>query len=381
MKIPTQTTGDISLYIHIPFCLRKCPYCHFYSIKYSIDYKKSFLLAILKEIKDRLIKLDNREIVSIYFGGGTPSLLGPDFFEKILKLIFSIANVKNDCEITIETNPEDVTLEKFKKLKKIMINRVSIGVQSFDDFLLKKIGRNHSSKDSIIAIENINNAGFNNISIDLMYDIFHQTFSMWENTLSTIKTLNVQHISIYNLIIEEESYFFKIKDQLSNYKPDENLPFINHAEEVLNNFGFQRYEISAFAKNSKISIHNSGYWTAREFLGFGPSAFSFYDNIRSSNIKNVAEYINRINNNESPTDFVDKISDEKRKNELFVIALRLMHGVDLNEFIKKHGIISKEYLHKLKSLKEKGLLIIEKENVKLSDKGKLFYDEIAVELI
>lgn len=381
MKIPTQTTGDISLYIHIPFCLKKCPYCHFYSIKYSIDYKKSFLEAILTEIKRNLIKLKNREIVSIYFGGGTPSLLGHDFFEEILNFIFSNATVKSNCEITIETNPEDVTLEKFKKFKKIKINRVSIGVQSFDDFLLKKIGRNHSSQDSIIAIENINNAGFNNISIDLMYDIFHQTFPMWENTLNTIRNLNVQHISIYNLIVEEDSYFFKIKDQLSHYKPNENIPFIRHAEAVLNNLGFQRYEISAFAKNNQISIHNSGYWTAREFLGFGPSAYSFYDNIRSSNIKNVREYIKRINNNESPTDFIDKISDEKRKNELFVIALRLMQGVDLNEFTKKHGTITEKYLNKIKLLREKDLLIIEKENIKLSDKGKLFYDEIAVDLI
>jgi oxygen-independent coproporphyrinogen-3 oxidase len=368
-------TGKISIYIHIPFCEKKCPYCQFYNVYPNNELVIDFQKALLKEIFLKKSLFENKEIISIYFGGGTPSLLDEEFFFEILKHF----KITKKTEITIETNPENATLKKFKNLKKIGINRVSIGVQSFDDNLLKILNRNHSSKDAIKAIKNIQSS-IDNISIDLMYDIPNQSIFSFEKTLCTIEKLNIKHISLYNLTFEENTLFFKNKEKYLPLIPEEkeSLKMLNKATSYLKKNNFLRYEISAFCKKNYRSIHNIGYWTQREFIGFGPSSFSYIFKKREKNISNIKTYIKNIFENKSIIDFAETLSYPKNVKELLLINLRLIEGVDLNFFEKNN---QKLPLDTIRYLDNSIFISKNKNRYKLSKKGLIFYDTLASEII
>jgi len=361
-------TGN-SIYIHIPFCRKKCPYCHFYSVYPKNEYITAFENALLKEI----IQRKPTSTLTIYFGGGTPSIMDVKFFEKILKLL------PHAQEITIEANPLDISLEKVKHLKDLGINRISLGIQSFDDQILKILQRKHSSKDAIIAIENIVNGGIENISIDLMYDIPDQTLASFKNSLITINHFPIKHISLYNLTIEENTPFYKEKEKLLPRvaNEQESLIFLKTAISYLKSIGFQQYEISAFAKKGFKSQHNLGYWLGREFFGFGPSAFSYINGKRFKNVTNLLSYIKNINNDISPIDFIEKLEDPHKTRELLTINLRILSGLNL----KKFPNLDLETFNILETLKSEKLLKQKKNKISLTKKGLLFYDTIAERLI
>ncbi len=250
------TGKDISLYFHIPFCSSICPYCHFYKIFYKPKLGYKYLQAIKNHIDIVRSILKNNNIVSIYFGGGTPSLLDTEILKKILTFINPPLNI----EITIEVNPQDYSIDKIEKYKEMGINRISLGVQSFDDKLLKILKRRHSSEKAKKAISDIYKCGIENISIDIMYDILYQDLKSFKETIDEIKNLKITHISLYNLTFEKKTLFYKNKERLKNFIPneEESLKLLNLAVLEFEKMGFKRYEISAFAKKGFFIILDIG---------------------------------------------------------------------------------------------------------------------------
>jgi oxygen-independent coproporphyrinogen III oxidase len=374
---------EISLYFHIPFCKKKCPYCHFYSVC-NLEKKDAFIKAILLHILRYQKKLKNRKIISIYFGGGTPSLLESFYYERILNLLNEKFEIEKNCEITIEANPGSITYEKLKEYRLIGINRISIGVQSFCDLDLKTLKRAHSSIDAVKSVEIAKRANFQNISIDLMYDIFNQTKKSWKKTLSIATSLDIDHISLYNLTIEENTPFYKERKTLSKLRPSDkmSLYFLEDAVKVLEENKFSRYEIASFSKNQKNSLHNTGYWTAREFISFGPSAFSYFAKKRYQNVPSLDDYIFKINSLEEPISFSETLRPLNALKELFVINLRLIEGFSKTMFEKKlNQKIPASFMKKINNLTIEEFLENKNEMILLSKKGLLFYDHVAKELI
>jgi oxygen-independent coproporphyrinogen-3 oxidase len=368
------------IYLHIPFCRKACTYCDFH---FSTQLKTKGLLvdAICKEIELRKDFLEGKHIDTIYFGGGTPSVLDKKELEKIFSTLSKYFSWKKNIEITLESNPDDLSKEKLVELKGIGINRLSIGLQSFDEEELKWMNRAHNAKQSEECVKLAQDLGFNNISIDLIYGSKFQTIENWKKTLEKAITLNVQHISSYNLTVEE-------KTALGIAVSKGNEPFVDEEKsseqflmmmDHLEKNGFEHYEISNFAKENFQAVHNTNYWKGANYLGLGPSAHSFNGESRQWNISNNALYVKAINEG---TEFfeIEKLSDQNRYNEYVLTRLRTKWGCDLdyikmefgNEFAKHFLEASKNYLP---------YSIQKNENIySLTTKGKLLADKIAMEL-
>ncbi len=376
--------NEVSLYIHVPFCTKKCPYCHFFVQPNTQNSQEIFLSSLEKEWYLRSPLLEGKKIVSIYFGGGTPSLLPAKEIEKILNLIRSgPALLSPSSEITLEANPVNVTLASMQEFSKAGINRVSVGVQSFDDSLLKILGRTHDSGKAKAALEAIMQAGLTNLSIDLMYELPHQTVASWEKSLLEVKNLPITHLSLYNLVFEPGTSFHKKSKLLSPALPseEESLQMLNLAVTHLESFDLKRYEISAFAKSGFQSLHNTGYWTGRPFLGLGPSAFSYWEGKRFRNIPHLKKYEEALLLNAYPEDFEEKLLFDDKQKELLAVELRLLKGVDLALFQEKTGTLSPSLESSIQNLLSKNWLNKKDSHLSLSEEGLLFYDSVASELI
>jgi oxygen-independent coproporphyrinogen-3 oxidase len=359
---------NVSLYFHFPFCTKKCPYCHFYVIPNRSAHQKLLSEALSLEWERQSSLLEGKSITSIYFGGGTPSLF--QGIEEILKKIPQ----RSDCEITIEANPEESSLELFTYFRSIGINRLSLGVQSLDDRSLQTLERIHSAEKAKQALFNAQKAGFTNVSIDLMYDLPGQTEESFRFTLNQLTDLPIHHLSLYNLTIEPHTSFHKRKVQIP--ANDLSIRLLNLALEKLLLLGLNRYEISAFARPGHASRHNLGYWTGRPFLGFGPSAFSYWEEERFRNIANLNRYAQLLKKGASPIDFREKLPYPANIHELLAIRLRLKEGVDLKQFP-----LPQETKETLENLKKLNLLRQTQDQLFLTEKGMLFYDTVAAEII
>jgi oxygen-independent coproporphyrinogen III oxidase len=363
-----------SIYIHVPFCSRKCPYCHFYSIAHRKELVDLYYHALLEEIALWMPTLKDYEIITLYFGGGTPSLLCPEYIQSIIEKVAPQAS----AEITIEVNPETATRELFLSFKTIGINRLSVGVQSFHDTELKALSRPHNSKKAIETVEMAEDSLFDNISIDLMYEIPHQTLESFRTSLEIAGRLPISHISLYNLTMEENTPFFRKKEELLNtIVPQEvGVKMYTSAQEILGAHGFCQYEISAFCKDKKRSLHNIGYWQGRPFLGFGPSAFSYFRASRFSNVSSVQEYAKLLEKKILPATTFDELDPVCRQKELLAVGLRMNEGIEISSLpqdLETHSALVK--------LIDDGLLVREETRIKLSRRGILFYDEVASRLI
>jgi len=369
---------DLSIYVHIPFCTKKCPYCHFYVVLDKEPLKDLLLKALLQELTLRAPLIQNKKLISLYFGGGTPSLFHPRRIEAFIEKLSNLISLK-DIEITLEANPENGSLDDFKAYKDVGINRLSFGVQSFHDDELHILGRTHSSFDAKQAIENAYEAGIHNISLDLMYETPKQSLISFQKSLDEAVKLPISHLSLYNLTFEENTPFFKKESQLKKLIVDEEIrtEMYQNAIDILTSSGFKQYEISAFCKNGAYSRHNVGYWTCRPFLGFGPSAFSFMDNVRFQNTPNLTRYAKLLETGELPIEFQDEVSPQNRKKELLAVALRLKDGVFLDSF----GELDEDTMKSLDTLISQGLLTRSHNRVALSEKGLFFYDTVASEII
>jgi oxygen-independent coproporphyrinogen III oxidase len=377
------SSSDISLYFHIPFCTRKCDYCHFYVLPDKETSKDQLLEGFKLEWERWQPALKGKRIVTLYFGGGTPFLFGPSRLYSVLEMVRKQACVASDAEITLEANPENVSFSVMKDYQEAGINRVSLGVQTLDQELLQLLGRLHTADKALEAIQTAYKAGLSNISIDLMYDLPKQTLQHWEKTLAAIQDLPISHLSLYNLTIEPHTLFFKRQEILRKHLPDEetSLAMYEKAIEMLEKMELKQYEISAFAKKETFSRHNVGYWTARSFLGFGPSAFSYWEGKRFHNIANQNRYCTALKQGASPIDFEELLDPYAHARELLVIQLRLRAGVDLSLFQQAHGQLQPETEHVLRSLERDDFIQQSGTHLSLTKKGILFYDTVAAELI
>lgn len=384
-----QMTGnqaiEISLYFHIPFCNKKCNYCHFYVLPDKEPSKEYLLEGFKEEWKRCLPLLQDKTISTIYFGGGTPSLFGPARIKELIDLVKKdIPFASESIEITLETNPENTTLSLMKEYAQAGINRVSLGVQTLNNELLSLLGRNHRADTATQAVYWTAEAGIQNISIDLMYDIPKQTLAHWEGTLCIARDLPITHLSLYNLTIEPHTVFHKQQKMIRQWIPNEevSLQMYETAIRLLEEKGLHQYEISAFAKPTYQSRHNVGYWTARPFLGLGPSAFSYWEGKRFRNIANLDKYCTALRANVSPIDFEEQLDPQAQLRELLTVQLRLKTGINLATFQQRHGTLAQDTIKTIESLVEEGWL--EKclsQEIALTKKGVLFYDTVASELI
>lgn len=318
----------------------------------------------------------SKRIISLYFGGGTPSQVDPSHIEDFFDFMDSLKlNYAPDVEISFEANPEDLNKEYLERLKNLPINRLSIGVQSLHDESLKILDRQHDSKKAMASIENAFQSGFKNISIDLMYDLPGQTLTSWKQTLSLVKLLPITHLSLYNLTIEPQTVFFKKRKELTPLIPPDHLSLqlLETARETFEQLGLSRYEISAFAKEGYYSKHNTGYWLGREFLGFGPAAFSFLNGKRFKNISSLPGYIQKTDQKISTVDFEETLSPEASLRERLAIRLRLLEGACLTDF----PCLDNDLLEEFDKLCSEGFVTMTPSTLTLTKKGTLFYDTVA----
>jgi len=372
------------LYIHIPFCKSKCHYCDFFS-ETTLLKKNELIDALLTELKTEMLFLHEAKPVirTIYFGGGTPSLLEETDFEKIFSTISNFYNISSCEEITLEANPDDLTSEYLQMLRKFPFNRISIGVQSLEDNELRAINRRHTSDQAMEAVKACHLAGFENISIDLMYGLPEQTLDSFSKTIEKALSLPVSHISSYALSWEEGSVLYqKLKKGILKQKSDE---FLESCYFELNSLlmanGFLRYELSNFSHPGYESKHNSSYWDGTYYLGVGPGAHSYNGSIRRSNVSSIDGYISGILSNEPVRDG-ESLDMDTKYNDFIMTRLRTTKGVFMHELERLFGISKRYYCmyNARKSIKN-GLLIYEDENLRIDEKGLFIADSICSDLI
>ncbi|HKK10444.1 MAG TPA: radical SAM family heme chaperone HemW [Bacteroidales bacterium] len=365
------------IYIHIPFCKKKCHYCNFYSLA-SNRYFDEIIDAIALEIPQRKNLIGNNLIESIYFGGGTPSLMGARHLQKIMTAIYQNFTISENAEITLEANPDDLSIEKLKAFKENKINRLSIGIQTFNDHELKYLNRTHDAKKAIESIEMARESGFNNLTVDLIYGLPDSTSESWSRNLQLIRNLDIPHLSCYALTVEPNTAFeyFIRKGQL---KPPEEELFLNQFEQLIDFTaanGYEHYEISNFCRNGLYARHNTAYWFGAPYLGLGPSAHSFDGNSRFWNIAHLKKYMDGIAQN-MPVFEQESLTQKHRYNEFVMTRLRTFWGIGFADLQKDFGEeLSGYFFDRLKKYKDSEVLEISATHVRLSRKGIFISDNI-----
>lgn len=374
----------LSLYFHIPFCTKKCPYCNFYVLPDDENLKTLLSKGFELEWEQTVSQFTGSRIATIYFGGGTPSLFGPSRIATVLDRIRnSVPFLSEKIEITLEANPEHLTPSLAADYAAAGINRMSLGVQSLSSDLLHILGRKHTPAKAIEAIESVYTSGIDNISIDLMYDLPDQGLAEWRRTLKTACSLPIRHLSLYNLTFEPHTLFFKQAAALKPRLPDQEISaaMYQDAMDILPAAGFHQYEISAFCQPGSLSQHNSGYWLGRPFWGFGPSAFSYWKGKRFRTIPHLRKYVSRLEEHLPLIDFEEELLPEARRRELLVIQLRLIAGLSLDSFQQLHGALDQETNIEIGNLLQETFLKTEGNTLSLTRKGILFYDHVASRLV
>jgi oxygen-independent coproporphyrinogen III oxidase len=374
---------DSALYIHIPFCDHKCIYCDFYSIITS-DNIKPFLNSLKKEIKYySLLYSENRKFSSIFFGGGTPSLMEPEYLSEIIQNLYDNFLIADDVEITMETNPGTVNQKKLQHFFEKKFNRISIGIQSFHEDELKFLTRIHNKNTAIETAFNAKDAGFENINIDLIFNLPGQTKKKWMENLNIAVSLPVTHISAYSLILERGTILNKmvLDGKVVLQDDDYDADLYQYTIEFLESTGFIQYEVSNFCKPGYECRHNNAYWRYRDYIGLGTSAHSFVNNKRWWNYSSLKKYLLEIESKGEAVASSEEISKEERLDEYVMLALR-SKGIDLNDLKKNFGDvwINKNYSY-LKLLMNENLIKIENDFVKLTNRGYAVCDEILSKIL
>lgn len=370
------------IYIHIPFCKRRCIYCDFFSTTQN-EKKPDYVHALCQELEMRKEYLDGETIETIYLGGGTPSQLTYDELDKIFTYIYKIYSVKEDAEITLEANPDDLTAEYITTLRKSPINRLSMGIQTFQEDILKLLHRRHTAQQAIDAFMRCREAGFRNISIDLMYGLPGENLKTWKQDLQQAINLRPEHISAYHLIYEENTALWKLREQHQVKEVDEDLSVLLFKTliEELNKAGYQHYEISNFCLPGMHSRHNSSYWTGKKYLGCGPSAHSFNSLSRQWNVAALNEYIEGIQQGK-PVFEIEELDLHTRYNDFVITSIRTCWGMPLTQLQAIYG--EELYRYCLKMAKphiEQGVLEISEGVLKLTPTGIFISDGIMSDLL
>ena len=364
---------ELGIYIHIPFCKQKCFYCDFCSFANKNEMQGKYVETVINEIKNITHK-EKYTVTTIYLGGGTPSILNPDYIKNILQEIKSSFEILDDAEITIEINPGTVNEEKLKKYKEYGINRLSIGLQSANDKILKKIGRIHDYKQFEETFFYARKCGFKNINVDLMIGLPTQAVEDVKQTLEKIIQKNPEHMSVYSLIIEEGTIIEKLINENKLQLPDEETERIMYWTVVneLKENGYNQYEISNFSKKTYESKHNTNCWKQKQYIGLGTSAQSYLNKKRYSNTNNIEEYIKNIQENNISKNITihEEQTEESTMNEYMLLGLRMIQGININEFKQKFKIDPTiKYKEILEKLQKENLIQITKTSIKLTKQG------------
>lgn len=323
----------LGIYIHIPFCASKCGYCDFYSVA-GCDYlMPEYHEALLAHIEESSESIKHYQVDSVYFGGGTPSFYGADRIVEILDELKLNGNLRMDAEITVECNPDSISYNALKLLHEEGVNRLSIGVQTTDDDLLKMIGRRHNYAQAVRSIEDARSAGFDNISIDLMYGLPTQTKDDWAYTLSKAAALHTEHISVYGLKLEPGTPMYKsYRNSPTLPDDDDQADMYAYAAQMLEHYGYHQYEVSNFCAPGFLSRHNMKYWNLDDYMGFGPGAHSCIGNTRYSFTKDVRKYISGVRHGESLIDEYEVIDALERATEYLMLAMRTAKGISEDDY-------------------------------------------------
>ena len=374
---------EIALYVHIPFCDHKCIYCDFYSI-ITTDNVAAFLQSLKKEIEFYSGIYSAEHIISsIFFGGGTPSLMQPEFLEEIISSIRDKFNVIPKAEITMETNPGTVSEEKLKSFYELGINRISIGIQSFNEDELKFLTRIHDKRTAVNTVLTAREVGFENINVDLIFNLPGQTKDKWMSNLNEVVQLPIKHISAYSLILERGTILNKMvldgKVKMQDDDHDANL--YETTIDFLEDNGFYQYEVSNFTKPGFECRHNNAYWHYKDYLAFGTSAHSFVNGKRWWNFSSLKKYISEIEKNGNAVASSETLNEKQSHNEYIMLALR-SSGIDLGEYQRKFGgdWINKNYSY-LDNLKDDNFIVFNDKLIRLTKKGYALCDEILKNLL
>ncbi|MDD3631386.1 MAG: radical SAM family heme chaperone HemW [Atribacterota bacterium] len=375
----------IGLYIHIPFCLSKCPYCDFFSIvSHDDELKERYVSALINEIEIYGRKIKDMELISIYVGGGTPTVLEGEQLKEILSSCFYNFSVAEKAEITIEVNPGTIDGDKIKTIFRAGVNRISIGGQSFNDRVLKKIGRIHSKEDIMKTYQLARYAGFNNINVDLMFGLPGLSKREFEKTLKELMMLRPEHISLYALTIEQGTPFYEFIESGKARLPSDDFcsKLFVSAIDLFSGNGYEHYEISNFALTGKRCIHNELYWKNESYLGIGAGATSYLDNKRYQNYRDLNQYINLLESGILPIRYQEILPLKERMAETIILKLRMMEGLNKDDFRKKFKVpVEKVFYTPLQTLQEQGLLADNGSNYLLTKKGILLANNVFTEFL
>lgn len=370
------------IYIHVPFCRQKCSYCNFH-FSTSLNFKDEMIRAMKTEIMLRKDELQDKNLKSLYFGGGTPSILSADEIGSLIDEVLRYFSFDKDIEITLEANPDDLDKNFLKQLSNLPVNRLSIGTQSFFDEDLKLMNRAHNAPQAESSIKRAQDFGFENLSIDLIYGSPTSNLEIWKENLNKTIALEVPHISSYALTVEPKTALenWISKGKVVSPKEEEQNREFYYLSDFLKDNGFEHYEVSNFAKPGFYSRHNSSYWKYKEYLGIGPSAHSYngYD-VRSWNVANNQQYIKKLNSKNLAKE-EELLSEEDQFNEMIMIGLRTIWGVDLESLNSKFSDqILEHFRNEIKSKLEEGILMTENNHLKIPEKHWFMADGIASDL-
>lgn len=374
----------LGLYIHVPFCAQKCYYCDFNSYKINSNQKKEYLINIEREIKFYKGEFKDKCFDTVFFGGGTPSILTVDELKELVNNINENFNIKKDAEITIECNPGTINREKLEAMKKMGINRLSIGLQATQNYHLKSIGRIHTYEEFEKNYYDALDIGFKNINIDLMYALPNQKTQEWKDTLDKIINLNPSHISAYSLILEEGT---KLYDMYQNKEfelldEDTDINMYNYTIDTLKRHGYNQYEISNYSKEDLECKHNIIYWKCDNYLGLGPGASGFIGDTRYSNIEDICEYNKCIMQNIRPVSEEIELTKKDKIEEFIFMGLRMNEGINIDVFKERFDTNFYDiYQEVMDKLIKRELVRFDGKNISLTQKGREISNSVFIEFL
>jgi oxygen-independent coproporphyrinogen-3 oxidase len=381
--IDNRQNNMLSLYIHIPFCVRKCPYCGFYSTGYSQQHADDYVVSLHKQASGCQTAYKGRRFNTVYLGGGTPTVLSSEQSFGIMNVIKDHFTIADDAEFTIEANPNSAAKKNLSEWRDLGVNRLSLGIQSFSDQVLHRLGRMHTAQQAVDAFRLARSVEFHNIGIDLMYGVPGQSREEWEETVAAAIDLGPEHISIYSLSLDEGSVFRHEADSGRLRLPDDDVTaeMYEYAVATLRDSAYSRYELSNFSLPGFECRHNLNYWERGEYLGLGPSASSFVAGRRFRTIPDHTEYALRLARGQSVVEGWEVLTPEQSAHERLLLGLRTARGVDLGRFRHECGDSSYDRLQAtLGPLRDAGLLVVCDGYVRLTDRGVLLCNEALARL-
>ena len=381
---PNDITMNLGLYLHIPYCLHKCGYCDFNSHPENQVESVHYVEALLKELKFYSTTLKSYNVPTVFMGGGTPTILPPSQLKKILDTVRQSFNLTPDCEITIEANPATIKLETLQEIHAAGYNRISIGVQSFDEKELQLLERVHNEEEIHSTVHRARSANFENLSMDLMFALPDQSTEKWQSHLKQATAKNPDHLSTYNLTIEPATAFFKLQEKGKLCLPHEDiqLEMYETTIQVLEDAGYSQYEISNFSKPGMESQHNINYWNNGEYLGVGAGASSYLNGERSKNINLPSIYIRKIETKASAVDTRERLEPLQAMGETLMLGLRLLKGVSIDVFENRFQVsFQKVYGKVVESLLNQELITLNENRIALSRKGLFLADSVILKFM